>query len=83
MAFDLNNYNIQPGSDSAVVAQALDSVFEALADGPDLLDVGPVFAGVTTVVATLQGRPLAEIKAIVARAALAVLLDELTESGVV
>ena len=83
MAFDLNNYNVQPDSDAAVVAQALDSVFEALSDGASLLDVGPVFAGVTTVVARLQNKPLPEIKAIVARAALAVLLDELTESGVV
>jgi hypothetical protein len=83
LAFNLDNYNIKPGSSADAVAQALDSVYESLSDGVSVADAVQVFSGLTAAFMQLRGKPLAEIKSVVAHAAVALAFDELAEAGVV
>lgn len=80
MAFDLKNYNIEEGSDEAAVAEQLNAVYEAVADGFSFSDdAGPVFLGVSALLSRLSGKSKSEIAKIVAKAAVANVLDELAE----
>ncbi len=82
MAFDLNNYNIESGSETASLANHVNNVVEALSDGIDFKDdSGPVFMGLAAVAAILQGRDKLEIRAMLLKAAAANVFDELAEAS--
>ena len=84
MAFDIAHYNITPGSDADAIAADLNKVYEALADGVNFKDdAGPVFTGLSSIALRLQGKSVAEIKAIMAKASVANVFDELSEAGVI
>jgi hypothetical protein len=82
LAFNLDNYNIKPGSSADAVAQALDSVYEALSDGVSVADAVQVFSGLTSAFMQLRGKSVSEIKSVVAHAAVALVFDEVAEASV-
>lgn len=79
MAFDISNFNIEDGSKTARVAGWLNAIVDALENGVQMEDAGVAFASASSVYAELMGMAGGELKMLIAKAALANVLDELAE----
>jgi hypothetical protein len=78
--FDPNNHNLQEGNELEV-ARDLNEVIETLTDGVDISDTGPVARGLMRIARRLAGKSQADIRRMLAKAAVAQAFDELAESG--